>query len=1341
MKSNKTKTISTVIMIILACMACKQELISQPSSRLVFEGPDGKLVYTPFANRGQTNEVNVIPDFSWAGYKFSQEPIPDVPVVATLEPIEGDNRAHIQQAINEVAQLPIQSNGFRGAILLKPGLYEVSGPLYMREDGVVLKGSGQQPANQNGTELYATGDYKYRVINVQGSAMPAPTEPLTLINAKFTDETIIIDGAANEKAWEITEKQVVDKVHEVMAGQTATNTAEFRALWNKEFLYFFFKVYDDSPSPVTANDNGVLWRKDGLELWFDGQNRHVHVGANFRSLEGNFQLRKNYKWNMTGWFGQEMQGNGANFINNGMQWAEVPFFNSSNQQIGYIVELAIPWISIHLQNQGVVDAISFGDRMSLDVSLVDEDPAISKNARKSVVIWGGGPQGKSHPFFGSTFWGDLALTAVNDTTLLQFSVNELDVKGLEGLAVNDPVAEDGAILRTTEILGFNGIHIKSNNPNATVSVTVNGEVVGQEYLPGISLNNGDQIIATVVAEDGVTIGYYKVVIMEATAMKIKSARTHITSDIPSGKNTFQVADASEFAVGDLITVLRTPNQAWIDVLQMGQWGWTPQSYRIPYERTITAKQGNTITVDIPMVQAIENQYGGGEIFHINTSSRVRNVGIENMLISSYYAHETDEEHALYAVEFNIAEDCWVRNVTALHIGKGLVNIVKGYKITVEESAMVDPKSPIQGGRRYSFNIEDGSFNLIQRCYARNGRHDYAMGSRVPGPNVFVDNIAEQTHSDIGPHHRYATGTLFDNIKGGEMRVRNRAGSGTGHGWAGAQTMFWNVHVTGNHDIWVSSPTAGMNWGIGSVAPVRTGDGFFESNDEHVLPRSLFFAQLEDRVGKAVVMAITTETQRNGRIYDALEEWKGIGILQADMPAIISKISVSSENNRLALVLGQSMKMTATIQPENLADIGVSWHVESKGGAATMTADGMLTATATGLITVVAAANDESGVRGSLDITIVDEEILTNEIIVTAQGNQTNVAKNETLQLTATILPELATDKRILWSVIQETGNATISDSGLMTAVDEGTVNIVASALDGSNVSGSIPITIIGDPILVIGMMVRGESGATELVNGETLQMQVFFVPENATNKQVEWLVTPGTGSATISDSGLLTATIPGTVVVTANTLDGSGVSASVTLTVIPIMVTFKVNMIAAQNFDPQKHKVYITGSMFDWSIPGLRENDQLMVATDDDWIYTTTMELEKNTYQYKYAINPGNNGFEWQGLPYREVEVAGMMNVINVFGDLDDKDPTGIVVADKNGLTIYPIPAKQTLYISSEIEIQEVLLYNTNGQLIYKQGVDDYQYQLDTSSLRGGMYMLKLFTRDNLMTRKILISD
>jgi uncharacterized protein YjdB len=1330
-----------LIVVTFAAMIFSLQSYSQPSSSLVFEGPDGKLLYTPFANRGQTSEVNIIPDFSWAGYKFSQEPIPDVPVVAILEPVAGDNRAHIQQKINEVSQLPIQANGFRGAIMLMPGRYEVSGPLFIREDGVVLRGSGQMPANQNGTELYASGEYKYRVINVQGSAMVAPTEPLTLINAKFTDEVIIIDGADNETAWETTETQFVDKVHEVLAGQTATNTAEFRALWNKEFLYFFFKVFDDSPSPVTANDDGVLWRKDGLEIWFDGQNRHVHVGANMRALDGNFQLRKNYNWNMTGWFGQDMQGNGANFINNGMQWAEVPFFNENNKQIGYIVELAIPWIAVHQLNQGVVDAISYGDRMSLDVSLVDEDPAVSTSARKSVVLWGGGPDGKSHPFFGSTYWGDLALTAVNDTTLLEFSVGEYDVKSLEGLAVNDPVAEDGAILMVAEILDLNGIQIKSNNPDATLSVMINGELVEREYLPGISLNNGDQILATVAAEDGVTLGYYKVVIQEITGVKIKSARVRITSDIPSGKNTFQVADASEFAVGDLISVLRTPNQAWIDILQMGQWGWTPESYRIPYERTIIAKQGNNITVDIPLVQAIGEQYGGGEIFHINTSSRVRNVGIENMVISSYYAHETDEEHALFAVEFNIAEDCWVRNVTALHIGKGLVNIVKGYKITVEESAMVDPKSPISGGRRYSFNIEDGSFNLIQRCYARNGRHDYAMGSRVPGPNVFVDNIAEKTHSDIGPHHRYATGTLFDNIKGGQMRVRNREGSGTGHGWAGAQTMFWNVLVTGNHDIWVSSPIAAMNWGIGSVAPNRIGDGFFESNDEHVLPRSLFFAQLEDRVGKDVVMAITTETQRNGRIYDALEAWQGIGQLQDNLPALVTKITVKSEDDLVAVVKGNTLQLEAVIQPASLAYKGVTWSIISGTGAANITDNGLLTAESYGTVTVRAAANDESGVSGTLLITIVESEVLITEITVAGHLNQQFVAQGETLQMIATIQPELATNKKIQWSVANETGTATINESGLLAAITEGTIVVNAAATDGSGVVGSRQLFIVGDPIQVESITVAGIEGETQVVSGGTLQMVAHIYPAEATNKNVNWTILNSSGSAIISQTGLLTALKSGVVAVTATAQDGSNITGSVQLEIVPAAVTFKVNMASAQNFNPISDKVYITGSMMGWAVPGMQEADQLMQSTGENLIYSKTLQLDAGTYYYKYAINPGNNRLEWMGSPNREIIVAGDGEVLNIFGDFTDGQSTGTTGDLVGYLKIFPNPANQILYIQSESLIDLVELYSAAGQKIISFIGTEKNAKLDVSWLKKGIYILHVSTGKDYIIEKIILAE
>jgi len=165
--------------------------------------------------------------------------------------------------------------------------------------------------------------------------------------------------------------------------------------------------------------------------------------------------------------------------------------------------------------------------------------------------------------------------------------------------------------------------------------------------------------------------------------------------------------------------------------------------------------------------------------------------------------------------------------------------------------------------------------LFQRCYASTGRHDFVTGSRVTGPNVFLDGLAESARSDIGPHHRWATGTLFDNIRGGSTRVWNRGNSGTGHGWSGAQTMFWNMDsYTG--EFRVDSPEGSMNWGIGCVGTNQTGEGYWESWGNNVQPRSLYLQQLEDRLGVDAVNNITTAEQKSGAIYDLLSNWAGQG---------------------------------------------------------------------------------------------------------------------------------------------------------------------------------------------------------------------------------------------------------------------------------------------------------------------------------------------------------------------------------------------------------------------------------------------------------------------------------
>ncbi|MFX0103443.1 MAG: hypothetical protein ACFFCS_28030, partial [Candidatus Hodarchaeota archaeon] len=98
-------------------------------SSLVYLGDDGRLVYANYSNYGENLANNIIPNFSYAGYEGGGVPIPNnITVKRTLNPVEGDNWAQIQQAINEVA-LENEINGTPGAILLKKGYYEVYSPL------------------------------------------------------------------------------------------------------------------------------------------------------------------------------------------------------------------------------------------------------------------------------------------------------------------------------------------------------------------------------------------------------------------------------------------------------------------------------------------------------------------------------------------------------------------------------------------------------------------------------------------------------------------------------------------------------------------------------------------------------------------------------------------------------------------------------------------------------------------------------------------------------------------------------------------------------------------------------------------------------------------------------------------------------------------------------------------------------------------------------------------------------------------------------------------------------------------------------------------------------------
>jgi len=363
-------------------------------------------------------------------------------------------------------------------------------------------------------------------------------------------------------------------------------------------------------------------------------------------------------------------------------------------------------------------------------------------------------------------------------------------------------------------------------------------------------------------------------------------RTAITMDyVPVGAMRITVKSAAGYRVGDTVSIAREPNARWVgpEGIDTARYRWTPSDYAVYSERVVTAVDHDTVTLDAPIMDAIETRFGGGSVYRTDPI-RISHVGIEDLRLEGNpetgTVNGTADSGPFTALRLGAIYDSWVRDVTVRYVSHGFVTRNGAQFNTLQDIAYLDPRyGETQGARRYVFLYEgNAAFNLIQRCYNQGGRHTFVIGARVPGPNVFLDCLAVGDSNDSGPHHRWSTGTLYDNTKGYMLRAQNRRYSGTGHGWAGAQQMFWNTE----HDIYVvQAPPFAMNWSVGQVGASAPGKfppeepaGIVQSMGQAVSPRSLYLQQLRDRLGEQAVINITTEAQRDGRIWDSLAAGAG-----------------------------------------------------------------------------------------------------------------------------------------------------------------------------------------------------------------------------------------------------------------------------------------------------------------------------------------------------------------------------------------------------------------------------------------------------------------------------------
>jgi hypothetical protein len=424
-----------------------------------------------------------------------------------------------------------------------------------------------------------------------------------------------------------------------------------------------------------------------------------------------------------------------------------------------------------------------------------------------------------------------------------------------------------------------------------------------------------------------------------------SAVSITDSFVPVGATSFNVSDASSFSVDEMIYVRNNFNQAWINDLNTDDLGnqapWDVTTYQLKNPRQITAINGNTITIDSSIIQTIETQYGGGQIEKYDSSGLIENVGVEGINFVSYAASSTDENHGWNAVNFTSVRNAWARQLTSEVFAYACV-AVRDFSefVTVEDCAQLDAASTLSGGRRYSFRTDDSAYILFQRCFAREGRHDFASGSRDPGPCVFVDGHAINCNNDCGPHHRYSMGHLYDNIDCRDLDTQNRHDSGSGHGWTGGQIMFWNSVAA---RIICDAPKGAMSWctgckgnlNAGTMSPRTEPQGIITSFGSHVTPRSLYYKQLEERLGTSALRNVIIPAQNSADIWAELLSWQGAGLFDDDIVMWTNKTTLDDVND--------SMTATGVVRNLNILQAGLTatWSKVSGPGTVTFTAGSSL----------------------------------------------------------------------------------------------------------------------------------------------------------------------------------------------------------------------------------------------------------------------------------------------------------------------------------------------------------------------------------------------------------------
>ena len=284
------------------------------------------------------------------------------------------------------------------------------------------------------------------------------------------------------------------------------------------------------------------------------------------------------------------------------------------------------------------------------------------------------------------------------------------------------------------------------------------------------------------------------------------------------------------------------------------------------------------------------------------------------------------------------------------------------------------------------------------------------------------------------------------------------------------------------------------------------------------------------------------------------------LFQKDAEEYIAIANIKLENEELKLKPEERKLLVASIIPENATEQKMEW-TSSNEEIVEVNSDGVITAKKEGeAVVTVLALFDKTFTRCNVKVegdTIQKEdkeseknkENLVNKMYVSTirlLGLSKQIAAGKKLKLTAAILPETATNKKILWKSSNPKA-ATVTQTGVVTLKKKSggkKAVITAAATDGSGAKASWKVTSMKGIVKKVKL-----TGNKPIKAGKSVKLKAKVKATKKANKKLLW-TSSNTKYATVNAKGVVKTKKAGKrkkVKITAMATDGSGKKATVTI--------------------------------------------------------------------------------------------------------------------------------------------------------------------------------------------------